>query len=186
MEVKEILRELGLGDKEAAIYTAALELGEAGAAAIATKAGIQRTHFYDISEKLVGVGLLRRILKGKGHAYSPIEPEALFEMQKEKLRRLQEVLPEFKAIYNAAGNKPKISFYEGQSGIDHINEDTLRYKGEIIGFTTPRFATSRTKSTGPSFIKKRVALGKRSRVIGEDAPEIRELQKRDTEELRET
>ena len=186
MDYAQTLREVGLGEKEAAIYVAALELGSANAAAIAKKAGIQRTHFYDLSEKLLADGFLHKTAYGKRSTFSATDPSLLVELQEEKLKKLKDVLPEFKALYNTTGQKPRISYFEGQEGIDQINEDTLRYKGEMVGFTTPRFVTSRTRSTGQSFITKRVAVGKRSRVIGEDSPEVRELQKRDKAELRET
>jgi len=186
MDYTQTLRGLGLGEKEAAIYVAALELGSASAAAIAAKAGIQRTHFYDLSEKLLAGGFLNKAAHGTRSTFSAIDPSLLVELQEEKLKKLKEVLPEFKALYNTTGQKPRISYFEGKEGIDQINEDTLRYKGEMIGFTTPRFVMIRTRSTGKAFIKKRVAAGKRSRVIGEDSPEVRELQKHDREELRET
>lgn len=186
MDTKIILEQFGFGEKESALYIAALELGTSTAMAIAKKAGIQRTHFYDLSLKLINAGLLRRVSKGKKHFFTATEPDALVEVQENNLRRLQQMLPELKALHNTSGQKPKIYYYEGEAGIDRINEDTLKYKGEILAFTTPRFVYSRTRSTGSAYIKKRVALGNRTRIIGENALEIRELQKRDAEELRET
>lgn len=186
MDYKETLHGLGLGKKEVAIYLAALELGTANAASIAKKAGVQRTHFYDLSGKLLAGGFLTRTVRGKRQVFTALDPSLLVEVEEEKLRKLKEVLPEIKAIYNTTGQKPHISYFEGQQGIDQINEDTLRYQGEIVGFTTPRFVTSRTRSTGKEFIAKRVAAGKHSRVIGENSPEVRLLQTHDKEELRET
>ncbi len=185
MNIPDTLKGLGLNEKEAAVYTAALELGTASASAIAKKAGIQRTHFYDLAEKLTDAGLLQ-VSKGKKRSFSPASPDVLVELQEERLQKLKEVLPEFKAIYNTSAQKPRISFYEGKAGLDQINDDTLRYKNEILAFTTPRFISSRTRSTGSEYIKKRVALGIRARVIGENAAEILEHQKNDRNELRET
>lgn len=186
MDYRQTLRDIGLEKKEAAIYVAALELGTASAAAIAKKAGIQRTHFYDLSEKLLARGFLQRTTAGTRSTFSAVDPSLLVEMEEEKLRKLKEALPEFKALYNTTGQRPRIMYFEGKEGIDQINEDTLRYKGEMIGFTTPRFVTSRTRNTGAAFIRKRVATDKHARVIGEDSPEVRDLQKRDKQELRET
>ncbi len=186
MDSKEIFAQFGLGEKESALYIAALELGTSTASAIAKRAGIQRTHFYDLSLKLTNAGLLSRVSKGKKQFFMATSPDTLVEMQEHNLRRLQQMLPELKAIHNTSRQKPKIFYYEGEAGIDYINDDTLKYKGEILAFTTPRFVSGRSRSTGSSYIKKRVALGNRTRIIGENAPEIQELQKRDTEELRET
>ena len=65
MDTKEVLEQFGLGEKESALYIAGLELGTSTASAIAKRAGIQRTHFYDLSLKLINAGLLRRVSKGK-------------------------------------------------------------------------------------------------------------------------
>ena len=65
MNINETLFLFNLDEKEAAIYLAALETGIATAREIAKKAGIQRTYFYDLSEKLLRLGLLQQINKGK-------------------------------------------------------------------------------------------------------------------------
>lgn len=186
MDTKEILEQFDLREKESAIYVAALELGTSTASAVAKRAGIQRTHFYDLSLKLINAGFLKRVSKGKKHLFTATEPDALVEMQENNLRRLRQMLPELKAIHNTSGQKPKIFYYEGEDGINLIYEDTLNYKGEILAFTTPQFFSEHIKNTGSEYIKKRIALGNNARVIGENAPAIREQQKRDTEELRET
>ena len=186
MDTKEVLEQFGLGEKESALYIAGLELGTSTASAIAKRAGIQRTHFYDLSLKLINAGLLRRVSKGKKHFFTATSPDALVEMQRNNLRRLQQMLPELKALHNTSGQKPKIFYYEGEDGINLIYEDTLKYKGEILVFTTPQFFAGHIKNTGEIYIKQRIALGNKTRVIGENVPVMREQQQRDAEELRET
>ncbi|MBI4088878.1 hypothetical protein HY415_02175 [Candidatus Kaiserbacteria bacterium] len=186
MEIKNVLVQLNLSEKESSVYLAALELGATSAATIARKAGVQRTHFYDISESLINSGFLQRVSKENKQLYSATDPETLVEIEEKKIEKLKQTLPEFKALYNTSGKKPKVTYYEGRSGIEQINEDTLRYKGEVVAFTTPRFVSFPSRSTGKAYIEKRIAVGNRVRVIGEDSPEIRELQERDVKELRQT
>lgn len=186
MKAKDAIIELNLSGKESSVYLAALELGVTTAATIAKKAGIQRTHFYDISESLITAGFLLKVSKGNKTLYSAADPEILIEIEEKKIEKLKQTLPELKALYNTSGKKPKITYYEGRSGIEQINEDTLRYKGEAVAFSTPRFVSFPSRSTGKSYIEKRIAMGNHVRIIGEDSPEIHELQERDTEELRET
>lgn len=186
MDIKDALAQFNLSEKEISVYVATLELGTTTAAAIAKKAGIQRTHFYDISESLINAGFLQRVSKENKHLYAASDPETLIEIEEKKIEKLKQTLPEFKALYNTSGKKPRVTYYEGRSGIDQINEDTLRYKGESVAFTTPRFVSFPSRSTGKAYIEKRVAMGNRVRVIGEDAPEIQGLQERDEKELRET
>lgn len=186
MEIKNVLDGLNLSEKETAIYLAALELGPSPAKAIATKAGVQRTHFYDLSNKLLLSGLLMQTNKAKKRLFSAMEPNRLIEIEKNKLSRLEKMLPELNAIFNTSGQKPKIYFYDGLAGINQINADTLRYKGEIIGFTTPRFLATQQRKLAKEYIEQRKALGIKARVIGGASPEILALQKSDKEELRET
>ncbi len=186
MNLEHILCELNINKKEAKIYLASLELGVSGAADIAKKAGIQRTHFYDLTEKLLNLGLLKQLNKGKKRLFYSVKPERLMQIQKERLEKLVLALPEFKALFNAQEKKPRIFYYTGKSGINHINNDTLQYKGEIVGFTTPRFISAYNKKISSQYIAKRVSLGNKVRVIGEMSQEIMELKNKDKNELRET
>jgi len=186
MNIQETLALFNLDEKESAVYSAALETGIATAQQIAKRARIQRTYFYDLSEKLLALGLLKQISRGKKRYFEAAEPEKLIEIQEEKLQELKNSLPQFKALQNTKGQKPKVYFFEGRSGIDQVNEDTLKYKGEILGFTTPRFVSVYEEKLSREYITKRKSLGVKVRAIGEVSREILKLQKRDKEELRET
>ena len=67
-----------------------------------------------------------------------------------------------------------------------MNEDTLRHKCEIIGFTTPRFVSANEEKLSQEYIAKRKLLGIKVRIIGEVSPEVAKIKSRDNEELRET
>ena len=109
MDIKDVLAQFNLSEKEASVYLAALELGTTSAAAIAKKAGIQRTHFYDISESLINAGFLQRVSKENKQAYAAADPETLIEIEEKKIEKLRQTLPECKALDNTAGKKPRIT-----------------------------------------------------------------------------
>lgn len=186
MKKENIFKYFGLDKKETNVYLACLELGVATASDIARKAGIQRTYFYDLSTNLMGLGLLKEIKQGSKRLFTATDPEELLKIQQERLKEVQTAIPQLKALHNTAGEKSKVFYYEGADGIDQINNDSLRYEGEIIGFTTPRFVTAKNKKLSQEFIKRRVAIGKKSRIIGQISPELQQLQLRDKKELRET
>jgi len=186
MSLKQILSHFNLDQKEASLYLASLELGIASARDIAKKAGIQRTYFYDLSDRLIKLGLLQQVKRTNKRLFIATDPDQLLELQKERLEELHQALPQLKAIYNTAGNKPKVFYYEGRDGIDQINYDSLRFKGELVGFTTPRFMTADEQKLHRDFINRRVSLGKKARIIGQLSPEVQDLKKRDKDELRET
>ncbi len=129
---KRILKDIGLSDKEASVYLAALELGQDSAQNIAKKAQIQRPTAYVQIESLTQKGLMTTVEQGKKTLYTPEPPDrltTLVEQQKQQIteweEELQEVLPELKAIYNRAGGKPRVRFFEGKQGLKAMQEDVL-------------------------------------------------------------
>jgi sugar-specific transcriptional regulator TrmB len=186
MAIKNILEQLDLKDKKADIYLACLELGQATAAQIAQKAGIKRPYFYDLSNSLLKRGLIKQSKKGKKTLFSAVDPEKLRVFEEEKLKKIEEIMPELKSIYNTTGAKPKIYFYEGKDGMDEVNRDALRYKGEMVGFSTEKFLTAQERKLAQSFIQQRIKNKIKARVIGPVSNEFIELQNKDKTELRET
>jgi HTH-type transcriptional regulator, sugar sensing transcriptional regulator len=180
------LQQFGLEEKEAKLYLAALELGTATAKDIAAKGGIQRTYFYDLSQALLNLVLLRQVSSGKKRLFTAAEPEHLIKSQEQRLGDLKNILPQLKAVQNTSGQKPRIYFYNGLEGIAEINNDTLRYQGDVLAFTTPRFVLEQDQKLGKEYIKRRVALGNMAKVIGEDSSAIQHIKKRDAKELRQT
>ena len=185
MDIRDILKNFNIERKEAEVYIASLELGTASAAQIADKAGVFRTYFYEIADKLISEGLLKQIKKGKKHYFTATSPQELIKLQEYKLEELRNALPQLEAIHNIKDEKPKVYYFEGRKGIDEINNDTLRYKGELLGFTTPKFLTADKNKLGNDYIARRVATGKKARVIGEMCQEILDRKKNDKKELRE-
>lgn len=186
MDIKEVLKSFNIERKEAEVYIAALEMGVAPAAAIADKAGVFRTYFYEIADKLIAEGLLRQTKHGNKNYFTALSPQELIGLQEQKLENLRNAIPQLEAIHNTRDEKPKIYYYAGERGIDEVNNDTLRYKGELIGFSTPKFLTAKQKRLATEYIAKRVAAGKKVRVIGEVSNEFMEAKKMDSQVLRET
>lgn len=128
------LEKLGLSEKEAKVYLAALELGVAAVQKIAEKAKINRPTAYVILESLTKKGLVTTYMEGKKTLFTAEPPERLkllLEKMEDDVRskkaELTETMPQLKAIFNLAGNKPKVKFYEGIDGINALNrEDVVR------------------------------------------------------------
>jgi len=130
-----LFQKIGLSEKEARVYLAALELGEATVQEIAKKAGINRTTAYFHVEDLIKKGLISSIEKKKKRYFYASNPENLLRMidLKEKeisdlKKDLSSLIPELKTIYNLAPYKPKVHFFEGIEGLKSIQEDILKNK----------------------------------------------------------
>lgn len=136
---KKVLENLGLIEKEAKVYLSCLELGPSPVQKIAQKAGINRTTAYSNLESLMKKGLVSTVKKGVKDYFTAESPEQLKSLiaKKEKglkadKEELDTILPELNNIFEYAGERPVVRFYEGEDGLRAIEEDFIRTvkKGE--------------------------------------------------------
>ncbi len=124
MILEKYLQEIGLSDKEAAVYLALLAVDHASVLDLAKKTKINRTTIYFVLESLSKKGLASEIQQGKKTLFAAEPPERLatyIERQRvtleEHSRRLQDMLPEIKAVQRETGERPVVKYYEGREGI---------------------------------------------------------------------
>ena len=112
------LLALGLSQKEAEVYLAALQLGYANVQKIASKAEINRTTAYTQIHNLISRGLMNS-MERNGKIYLIAEkPDVLrsfCEKQEQEIRRRREtvekLMPELELLYNVASNRPSVRIY---------------------------------------------------------------------------
>jgi len=143
-EIELILKQYGLSDKETKVYLAALELEHTTVSWIAKKSGLNRTTTYDILKYLQEKGLVSFYVKNKVKYFTCTDPDRLKELLEEKIFRekrllgkLEQHLPELKAIYDAKKIKPKIQFFDSPESLGEMyfkmygkgegKEDCLEY-----------------------------------------------------------
>lgn len=128
MEPEILIKNLGLTDKEAAVYLAILELGESTVQPIAQAAGVKRTSVYYFIDHLVELGLIEvAVIRNRKH-FKARSPEYLANLQQQRLAEIQEVIPQFMSIYNTSTTKPKISYFEGPEQVRQIMLEELNHK----------------------------------------------------------
>ncbi|MDD4995369.1 MAG: helix-turn-helix domain-containing protein [Patescibacteria group bacterium] len=130
MKLEKTLNKLGLSDKEARVYLAALELGPEAVQEIAKKSGVNRATTYVMIESLIRRGLMSSYEQGKKRLFAPEEPNRLFNSLKsaeqeieERQSALKSIMPDLLAICAGAENKPRIRLFEGYEGIISIKQD---------------------------------------------------------------
>jgi sugar-specific transcriptional regulator TrmB len=126
------LLQVGLSEREAKIYIAILELGEATIADIVKKAQIKRSTVYDMLELLKQKSLISRFYRQKRQIFCAEDPKKIIEDLEKKKNGMEEVMPELVSIMNVLDRKPKLRYFEGASGVREIFEDTLRYPDSEI------------------------------------------------------
>lgn len=179
--------EFGLNEKEACVYIALLELGEAKAQEIAKKAQIVRPAVYDILNRLKEDGLVGTINKGKVAYFVANGPEAIKRNLEDKQKAFDRLLPELKSVFNTTQTKPKIFFYEGIEGAKTVFEDTLSaHDKTLLGILSMEDLFKEPgKEYMDDYVCRRVKAGYKLRVIRSKPKEIESTWPSSAEENRE-
>lgn len=129
------LQDIGLTEKEAKVYSAALELGPATADQLAKHSKIVRSTTYVQLESLMKKGLMSTYEQGKKTFFAPESPELLKRFllkQKEdigaKEKDLASFLPDLLRQFDSAGERPVVRFFPGKEGVTAVREELLTTK----------------------------------------------------------
>jgi len=136
-QIKEILEELGLTEKETMIYLAMLKLGEESASRISQIAGLNRITTYSLLKSLVNKGFCSLFDKNNIQYFKPATPEQIIGLIEERKEKLRIILPELKQEEKTIEEKPEVMIFEGKKGIVTLFEIVLKdaeRKKEVFGY----------------------------------------------------
>ncbi len=128
------LQQYGLSPKEAKVYLTTLQLGSAPGSSIARNAKENRATVYTILKELQKRGIVNELKKWSMTYFSVITPEFLLRDLEDKYTSFKEKIPEFMALAETFGNKPKVQFFEGIEGVKNMYEDLLSSQTEMLSF----------------------------------------------------
>ncbi len=134
--LKSSLKKLGFSSEESAIYLTCLEFGTLPVSVISRNIKIGRINCYHYIEKLKEKGFLLEEKRSGVKHFMAENPQILINKQKEKINIAHNILPEMLAIAASTPQKPKIQFFEGETGIKKIFSKMLEIpQSEIISFS---------------------------------------------------
>lgn len=175
--ITSVLKHFGLSDKEIKVYLTCLGLGPQPVRKIAYDTKISRGTCYDILKNLINLGLVSYYLKDKNKYFIAENPIKLKEVLKDKKRNLErvedelsQIIPELESIYDDAGPKPKVKFYEGFKGVKTVLLDLLetleKFKDnkEYYVYSAANIRKYLYKDF-PHFTKERIKRGIRVKVL---------------------
>ncbi len=129
---EKYLKDIGLSDKEAAIYIALLSFDKALISDISLKAKVKRPTTYVILDSLAKKGLVSESNIGKKTYYIAEPPEKLglfverqIHLLEENKKSLDIIVPQLKSIQREQGEKPMVQFFDGKEGVLSSNDDTF-------------------------------------------------------------
>ena len=95
---EEILKSLGLSDKEIKIYLSNLQLGSNLVQEIANFAELNRTSTYDLLKSLEKKGFVSYTIQSGKKFYQATKPNKLLDMLREREELVKKILPELNSI----------------------------------------------------------------------------------------
>ncbi len=183
------LRNIGLSDKAAKVYLAALELGEATIQQLAEKSDIKRTTAYYTVDELLAAGALLQTERRKKTLYIAVPPAQLLKTIEERLKEFESYVPILESQKHAPPSHPRVYFLYGTSGFKQVwdkifdsgeKEYCIITQGEnFLDFVKEKYILD-------AIIKKKRKLGIRSRQLICDSEYAREIRAKDLAENRES
>ncbi len=181
------LREVGLNEKESAVYMAILELGEANIAQISLKSEINRSTVYLILKTLKEKGLIHGVKKNRTLFYAE-DPRKMIDDLERKKSVLEKAMPSLLASFAFIDKKPEIKYFEGEKGIKEVFEDILKTPNqEMLSWYSNKYKEFfDEKFFFDYFIPERKRKKIWLRTIYPEDQSMRELATSNTEQLRQS
>jgi sugar-specific transcriptional regulator TrmB len=192
IKIENILKVSGFLDKEIAVYLAILELGRGTVAEISRNAGINRSTGYVILDSLASKELVSVSGKEPKQEYVAESPTQLIKYleseanaKKNIAQTASALLPDLVSLHRV-GNRPRVQFYEGTAGLEHVYDDTLTSHSDIYSTSTYEEMHETLPTYFESYYARRVKKNIFIRTFVADTPLAQVRKKNDTKEYRET
>ncbi|MDP2926507.1 MAG: helix-turn-helix domain-containing protein [Nanoarchaeota archaeon] len=167
---EEILKSLGLSDKEIKIYLASLQLGSNLVQKIANFAGLNRTSAYDLLKSLEQKGFVSYTIQSGKKFYQAAQPNKLIEIIKEREILIEKILPELNSLSASVVTRPNVEVYTGKEGIKSIFENILQESKSFSCIASKEQLLKLFEYYFPHFVNRRKKKNIKVRIISETQP----------------
>ncbi len=179
------LTELGLGEKEAQLYYAAIKIGPATAQQLSLESGIKRATVYLCIESLIAKGLFHIEIVGKRKLFIPESPDKLEFLLEQKKQTLATLLPHLLQSYiHSTPTTNNIKMYQGLTRVkllyDHIL-GSLKPGDEYLVISDQEKWHALDPQYFEAFIQKRSTLHLATRLILQDTVHARSSKLKEAE-----
>jgi len=135
-DIKTLLKDIGLSVREVEVYLAVVSIGPARVSVIAKQVRMQRQTAYSILRALSEKGVLKQSDLGAVKRFSADPRELLLylDQKQESLKntkiKLQKQIPKLLDERKSHTNIPKVTYYEGDSGLKLLFQHMLSFYKE--------------------------------------------------------
>ena len=124
-----ILSEIGLSQREIAVYKALLKLGSTTTGPLVRESEVQNAKIYETLEKLAKRGLATYVLKGKIKHFQATDPNNLLSFFDNKRENLKKTIKELHIIQESKEPGYQTRVYDGISAIKSAFFELYDYIG---------------------------------------------------------
>lgn len=173
----QTLEQFGLNKTQAKAYLALIRNGTLTPPALAKITGETRTNSYTVLDRLVELGLAKKLEKNKKFVYRVENPVALERLankhRTEALQREKQVkdaMPTLLNFFYTFSEQPGVRFFQGKDGIEEIYDDTLRTRKEIYLLRSPDDKDLMSDEYLQIYKGRRAKLGITTHTLSPDVP----------------
>jgi sugar-specific transcriptional regulator TrmB len=120
-----LLTALGYSKNESAVYESLLQSGQSSISLISKNTGIYRPAIYKLLPRLVGDGLVSKVVRGKIANYIAESPKRLELKVEDKKKSLEYDFRELLKFSTIQADRPVIKYLEGKKGIRMVYDDVV-------------------------------------------------------------
>ena len=124
-EIRETLKQIGLGHNESKIYLTLIKSGPSMAGRIAKEANIDRSACYDSLKALLKKGLVSYAIEANRKKFAAANPARLKEYLREKESLVETILPNLSEMFKVKEEKSHVNMFQGFKGLKTVFEDIL-------------------------------------------------------------
>lgn len=179
----KVLEQMGLTEEQSHVYLALLGHAYRTARALTLDTGIKRSMVYKTLKQLEELGLVQKKEEpGSIAVFYPEHPQKLNNVLNERVREIAAAQSAFEhslgalvSDYNLMAGRPNVQFYEGESGLEHVIEDSLFSKTEILTYVDIETLEKYLHDVNNRYVRKREKLGIKKRGLVPDTPFARKF-----------
>ncbi len=165
MDIRTVLKSMGLTPNDISVYTTLLRLGMSTAGRIAKEAHTNRTCTYDALKRLLERGLVSYVVQANRKWFKAVNPKRLLELLEEQRKDVQGVLPQLEGLYNQTKSEENVTLYKGLKGIKSVLQDIIRTGKDNCVFGNEGQLQERMPYFHPHFIRQLNESGIKTRQI---------------------
>lgn len=179
--IQEILKKLGLDEKEIQLYLQLLKIGSTRASVLAYQLGLPRTTVQNILLRMEEGKFVTKVIDKNSFIFTAIHPDSLsniVEMQKRKkdyelnrtIEELKKISPELLGMMKTSKSIPNVKFYQGLDGVREVLFDTLTSKTELKDFANIDAMFEYVKDINDEYVAEREKTDIKKRSLLLDTP----------------